>query len=59
MKKQLTDKEFAKLEDKTIKQVLKWTNYLMESGIKSNTWTLTNSFKVTFRDLKRKARGKK
>lgn len=56
MKKHLTDKEFAKFEDKTIKQVLKWTNYLIETGIKSNTWSLTNSFKVTFRDLKRKAR---
>ncbi len=58
MIKQLTPKEFEKLQDKTIKQVLKYSNHLMDEGIKSTSWTLTNDFVVTFRDLKRKARTK-
>ncbi len=56
MRKKLTEKQFMKLHDKTIKQILKYTEHLMDEGIKSVTWTLTNDFKVTIRDLKRKAR---
>ena len=52
-------KEFEKLQDKTIKQVLEYSNHLIEEGIKSTSWTLTNDFVVTFRDLKRKSRSKK
>lgn len=52
-------KEFEKLQDNTIKQVLKYSNHLIEEGVKSTSWTLTNDFVVTFRDLKRKSRSKK
>jgi len=56
MSDRLTQKEFEKLHDETIKQVLNYCNHLIEEGIKSTSWTLTNDFKVTFRDLKRKKR---
>jgi len=59
MVKRLSQKEFMKLHDRTIKQVLKYTTHLIDEGIKSTSWTLTNDFKVTFRDLKRKPRSKK
>ena len=54
----MNEKEFIKLHDKTIKQVLNYTNHLIEEGVKRTSWTLTNDFIVTFRDLKRKARTK-
>jgi len=50
------EKDFAKLHDKIIKQALKYSNHLIEEGIKSSSFTLTNSFVVIFRDLKRKPR---
>lgn len=48
--------KFEILQDKTIKQVLEYSNHLIKEGVKSTSWTLTNDFVVTFRDLKRKAR---
>ena len=55
----MNDKEFEKLHDETIQKVLEYSNHLIQEGIKSTSWTLTNNFVVTFRDLKRKARNKK
>jgi len=51
-----SEEEFGKLQDATIKQVLEYSNHLIKEGVKSTSWTLTNNFVVTFRDLKRKAR---
>ena len=55
-KRKITEEEFNKLHDKTIKIVLEYSDHLIEEGIKSTSFTLTNDFVVTFRDLKRKAR---
>jgi len=52
----MNEKEFMKLHDKTIKQVLEYSNYLIEEGVKKTSWVLTNDFVVSFRDLKRKPR---
>ncbi len=38
----LTEKEFGKLQDETVDQVMLYTNHLIEEGIKSLTWTFTN-----------------
>ena len=54
----MNQKDFEKLQDKTIKQVLIYSNHLIDEGVKRTSWTLTNNFVVTFRDLKRKARSK-
>jgi len=48
--------EFERLQDDTVAQVILYSNHLIKEGIKSVSWTLTNDFKVTIRDLKRKAR---
>jgi len=55
----MNKEEFEKLHNKTIQLVLDYSNHLIEEGIKSTSWTLTNNFVVTFRDLKRKSRSKK
>ena len=52
----MNQKEFEKLHDEVIKMTLDFTNHMIKEGIRKESWTLTNDFKVSFRDLKRKAR---
>ena len=52
----LNQKEFVKFHNKVIQMTLKFTNHMIEQGIRKESWTLTNNFVVSFRDLKRKAR---
>lgn len=52
-------KDFHKLHDKLVELTLEYSNHLIQDGIKSVSWTLTNDFVVSFRDLKRKPRSKK
>jgi hypothetical protein len=54
MNKKLTSEQAIKLHCDTIQQVLKFSDYLRESGMEKMGWTLTNDFKVTITDVRKK-----
>lgn len=46
--------EYDKLYDSMLDIIVKYSEHLIEDGIKENKMSLTNSFDVIFRDKKRK-----
>lgn len=52
----LSKEEFEKLHNQLVDLSLKYTDNMAVEGVKNISWTLTNDFVVTFRDLKRKSR---
>ena len=52
----MNQEEYEKFHDEIVQKTLEFTNHMIEEGIKKESWTLTNDFIVSFRDLKRKPR---